>query len=74
MKNRNLLLDFLDRISLSKINILYCLMALILHILLSCIIKLSSINDFKFSFNGIKDLEEVTKIITSEIGRETLKA
>ena len=49
-------------------------MALILHILLSCIIKLSSINDFKFSFNGIKDLEEVTKIITSEIGRETLKA
>jgi hypothetical protein len=55
MKNRNLLLDFLDRISLSKINVFYCLMVLILHILLSRIVRWSSINDFKFSFDGIKD-------------------
>jgi len=66
MKNRNSLLDLSGQISLLINNILHCYMALTQFVILSFESNVS-INDFRISFNGIKNSVKVSMIIPIEM-------
>lgn len=66
MKNRNSLLDLSEQISLLINNILHCYMALTQFVILSFESNVS-INDFRISFNGIKNSVKVSMIIPIEM-------